>query len=1083
MRRRALLGVGLALALATAAPAVAAPDTVVDFEGIPANTLISEQYAGVGVLFGHAVSFGLPAPEYSCRPYGSANGIAGTSATIACGTGPAEFPTRFFGTAMEFGTERRAVSFRLSSRVAFQGAPLTADVRAYGIGGTLKEHKNVSLPAGANVTVSFSRPTSDIAAIVISGSLEPQNSGPVLLDDIVATLDDVPPPPKFTLALATPSIEVVEGATGEATVSVRRFNGSTGPVTLGVGALPTGISATQFDPNPTTGRNDVAMRITAARPFVGQRQLTVSATGGGPAGTGVVTDLVQTVTGIPAVYFATGGRTAVRLVPGCGPQTVDDSFNVRGGFTGTVTVSIPNATGGLTAAVPAPFVSVGGDGVHPFGLALDPGAGSGGEFTVRARPTTGTPAELVVPWIADRVSVFRVSPSPVALPVVTGRTTVTVLGNFPSRCPVTFADGTGLQWPVRSRDSTEIDGRYYDRVTLDIPARGVAGPLRVLSPTGAELARTERIDLTEYRNTFALSQANAGPGARANDYTWADFERTFGTDDTDACFVFCVRDPIAADYYDQFRAAVQSGGGLCLGWATMSMRFRGFNGISQRPSEYQAGATRAFQIQPLTDGTAVKRDVVRWQVAQNDKNYAAARTAALARSAADERTLARELIGRHGAAMISIRQGGSGHAVVANGIQDTAAGGVQLSIYDPNTPYTSGEETSQAVRNAAMTQSTITIDAAGNWSGSSLNWSGGNGTLGVVSMLPPTDADLPSTFSLASLIGADTAAAGSGAPGVVTDISSGGRSLLGPGGEPGTGTGVTLQPVESGAGALPEYVLAPGRGYELTVRGTRRGRYAHGLIGRGANARVTGAATSPGQEDRLTLRPGEAQLEFRTGATSAPVTYELAEEAGKGTRTATVAMTARRGGTDAAELGGGTLRLEHDGPPTTATVTLGSVGTALPSAATTAPLRVGRGERIEVRPRAWTDLGRGARMTVRNAKGRVLRRTNVRMRTTTKVALAGVAARRKGTRVTVTGRVAKRGSAPVLAAVVEVVRRGRVVRRRTVTRRGGAVRAARFSLPVTIGKVPRGASVRARVVLLDEAAGLASVRRTVRARG
>jgi opacity protein-like surface antigen len=230
--RRALLAALAALLLLPAA-AAAAPDTIVDFEGIPDNTQVVDQYASSGVRFGPANQFGFPQPTNSCgAPYASSPGVSGTSARIDCRTGSTEFPTRYFGTAIEFATERRAVSFKLFQKT--DDAPQTATISAYAIGGTLLDRHTVSLARNQVVSQTFSHSTTDggIVGIVIQGDLDMYDSSGVFLDDVDATLDDVPPPKKFSLALTTPSINVVEGGSASSTLSVRRYNGSTGPVSL-----------------------------------------------------------------------------------------------------------------------------------------------------------------------------------------------------------------------------------------------------------------------------------------------------------------------------------------------------------------------------------------------------------------------------------------------------------------------------------------------------------------------------------------------------------------------------------------------------------------------------------------------------------------------------------------------------------------------------------------------------------------------------------------------------------------------------------------------------------------------------------
>lgn len=186
--------------------------------------------------------------------------------------------------------------------------------------------------------------------------------------------------------------------------------------------------------------------------------------------------------------------------------------------------------------------------------------------------------------------------------------------------------------------------------------------------------------------------------------------------------------------------------------------------------------------------------------------------------------------------------------------------------------------------------------------------------------------------------------------------------------------------------------------------------------------------------------------------------------------------------TDESQLTGGVLRLAHDGPATRASVTLGATGAGTPGSVELAPLKVGRGQKLELKPRSWSDLGRGVRFTVRSKSGRVVRRGNARLRPSHKVKLGAVKAKRKGKRVVVSGRIAKPGSAPMISAVATVVRRGKTLSRRAAVKRGKKVRRGHFSLPVKLGKVPRGARVEVEVLLIDESPGLATARRHLRAR-
>jgi hypothetical protein len=86
-------------------------------------------------------------------------------------------------------------------------------------------------------------------------------------------------------------------------------------------------------------------------------------------------------------------------------------------------------------------------------------------------------------------------------------------------------------------------------------------------------------------------------------------------------------------------------------------------------------------------------------------------------------------------------------------------------------------------------------------------------------------------------------------------------------------------------------------------------------------------------------------------------------------------------------------------------------------------------------------------------------------------------------RVTVTGRIAKLGSAPLLLVTAQAVRGAKVLATATVTRRGAtAVRTGRFSLPVTLRRLPPGAKVKVTATLIDETAGFATTRAATTAR-
>lgn len=1090
--RRLTLALAVLFALLAPGAASAATQTVTFSElGLPQNTTVLDQYAGSPYLvsFGNPDRFGFPAPPplLNCgSPYIQNNALNGNALGIACASGSNEFPDRRFATAMEFQNEQRTVSFNMVNRTPSQQ---TAVIRFYAIGSTtaLTTLTHV-LPPNQIDAVTYTAPDNRIIGAVIQGleAMDYGDSGGVFIDDLAMSRDAQALTPKFTVAVQTPSAEAVEGSTVDVPVSVRRYNGSSGSVTLSVGSLPSKIESTQFLPNASaTGTNPVTLRIRSKRPNTETQALSVNGSPVvGSAGTySNAADPTVSVTGIPAIYFATGGRFPIRLVPGCGQQIIDDSFNVRGGFSGYTDYNFGGslAASGLNVANTfsdsVPFPS--GDGTYPFHYKLDPGSGDGsGSFTIHMQPLGATPADLQLNWISDRLSIDHVSDKAPALPLKEGGNTIRVIGNFPANCPVKFKDSLDQEWTVRSHDQTEVNGRLLDDYLLNMPSTAVLGPLRALNKAGVEMARTVDLDVREFRRSYGMNISNSTAGGSKGTYSWDDFERTFGDDDTDACFIVCVHDPVASDYYDQFKAKVEAGTGLCFGYATMSLRFRGYNS-GQRFSDYQAGATRAWDI-PVYGDSAIKRDIVRWYVAQFDKNFQTYRSRAASRSPAAEKTLLKDLINEQGGALIGIRQGNSGHAVAAYGVIDTGDGGMIIQTYDSNLPYQGFEQSSKTTRANALSGSQITVKPDGSFTGTgSVNYSGPNANLEVLENLPPVDAKLPSDFSLASVF---SSTAGTPAAAAITGIETGGRPQLDSDGEPVDGGSVDLVPDFSGNGPVPQYELQKGRQYELTLKGSGKGSYDSSMLTGAATASVRSADTRKGQIDHLTIRPGEASLRFETGAGSAPVVYDLKHQTGKVTRTAAITTTAREGGEDEAELSGGTVRIAHDGAPATVSVALGAVGAGLPNSAQTTGLRVGRGQRLELTPRSWGSLAGGVRYALRTKSGRVLRSGNVALRGGGKVALGAVKAKRKGERLTVSGRVARRGSNPQIVAVATVVKGGKTLRRKSAGLSGAKVKKGRFSIPIAVGAVPKGARVKVDVVLLDLAGALSTARRSTVAR-
>ncbi len=1061
MTRLLLVPAVLLALIASAAPAHALqPPTSVTFEGLADGTDIVDQYAtGTrdDVRFGSAGRFGQQPPRLDCgSPSALSGGITGVSADIACRTGSSEFPDRAFGTSLEFREERRNIQFDLLQRTAQPS--LTATIKYYGVGRALLGTQTVTLAQNATRHVIIDRGvTPDVVGVQVFGDgLDYGDNGRVLLDNLTALLDDTPPPPKWTLALEKPAVDVVEGSTASAPLSVRRYNGSSGAVTINVGALPGGIVATRVTPNPVTGENPTTLSLTADSPFTGTADVPISASGSAGAGTGFGTTATLTATGLPAVLIYEGGRYTRTVVAGCGPQRFAESFAVRGGYTGRVAADPYAVTRGIKASSDPLAQYVTGDGQYDYGLIVTPaGAAPGAIDTVRLRtfPGGGTQQQADVAFRTVAIGVSGTAPSLfLPQPGTTGR--LVIRGTFPEICPVTFKDPLGQVLKATRGVAQKDDGGTEDQFTVEIPDNEISGPITIHGPGDAELARTAPIDVREFRNTYGFNQANDQVGGGLDDYTWDDFQNTFGDDDTEICFIFCAPDPVALGYFWKIQGDIQSKSGMCSGYTQMALRFRGWEG-GLKASQYQAGAARPYDL-AFSETSAIKHAVAKYQGAQFDQGFSNALDDARDLAPAAEIARLRYLISTFGGAYVSIRQGDGGHAVIATGIKDLPNGAHEIRLADPNAPYGPRDLTERAAR---LTKNTITIQANGDWAGANFPWKGSNKTLGVPDKLPPNTSKLPFSFSLLSLF--DGSGDGGAPAADITGIAAGGKALLRADGEPKAGSGVDLTPVASGLVAQPEYRLRKGRAYTVNLRGTGKGVASQALLGDHTMAGVS-APMAAGKTSAVTLTPGKPTVGF-AGKGGGTLEYRVADQAGKETRLAYV-----KTGAGKVSLAGGAVdvRSARGGK---ATITLGSVGRGIPGSVTTAGIRLAAGQRLQLRPRSWRNVAGGVKLVVRNARGRVVRRGRARLRATRAVSLSGVRAKRKGRAVTVTGRVGKPGSTPILAAVIG---------RKAVTLRGAKVKKGRFTL--RLRNAPKGRRIV--IKLLDQDAGLAGVTKRVRVR-
>src|SRR5213082_1735582 len=199
------------------------------------------------------------------------------------------------------------------------------------------------------------------------------------------------PAADYTLSLAPAALTIVQGATGNTTVTITRTN-FTDAVTLSLGGAPTGVTGS-FNPAAPTGTSATLTVSVGAAVAPGVYNLTVNGTG---APGNRSTPLTLTVSAAPD-YSLSLSPTALAIGQGStGNTTVTIT---RTNFTGAVTLSLGNAPAGVTGAFSpaAPTgtsstltVSVGG-GVAPgvYHLTVN-GTGSAGNRSTPLTLTVGT---------------------------------------------------------------------------------------------------------------------------------------------------------------------------------------------------------------------------------------------------------------------------------------------------------------------------------------------------------------------------------------------------------------------------------------------------------------------------------------------------------------------------------------------------------------------------------------------------------------------------------------------------------------------------------------------------------------------
>ncbi|MES2178391.1 MAG: hypothetical protein V4550_11085 [Gemmatimonadota bacterium] len=153
--------------------------------------------------------------------------------------------------------------------------------------------------------------------------------------------------PAITLAASPATLSVIQGGTGNVTLTLTRSGGFTGDVTVAAEGLPTGV--TVANSTIATGQTSATLNVVvAATAAAATNTITFRATGTGVTAATATTALTVTAAATPSITLA-ASPAALNVTAGA-TGTVTLTLTRSGGFTGEVTVAAEGLPTGVTAA-------------------------------------------------------------------------------------------------------------------------------------------------------------------------------------------------------------------------------------------------------------------------------------------------------------------------------------------------------------------------------------------------------------------------------------------------------------------------------------------------------------------------------------------------------------------------------------------------------------------------------------------------------------------------------------------------------------------------------------------------------------
>jgi hypothetical protein len=289
-------------------------------------------------------------------------------------------------------------------------------------------------------------------------------------------------------------------------------------------------------------------------------------------------------------------------------------------------------------------------------------------------------------------------------------TTVTVEGYG-------FSDGTKVQFGNPAGNSPEIQvspsSVTWDRMSVQVPRFAVDGPLKVIQPGGASFLSPQTFTVHNYRNTNGFSFANFGD----NTVTLDKVTELFTHDATHGWFgELTVNTRLFAG-----RAADElNNKGACFGMSLASLRLsKGQEPLGNYPLTAGAASPTVWNLAfthagPLYHYVEVQHIA---QLSQVMEDYTS-NWIGSSHSTGQVRSLLTQLLRASDLPIVSVvgPPGTVGHAVVAYDMEEGSGdGSFIIDVYDPNRPWSAGENTLLTHEQNEAINGRIVVSANGTW--------------------------------------------------------------------------------------------------------------------------------------------------------------------------------------------------------------------------------------------------------------------------------------------------------------------------------------------------------------------------------